>query len=605
MLNEMWKRRVSLKSLAFSISHSSSAKGSRDPSGNPSSPNKGNGGSGRDISSSGSGVVATLACSKTTYAQASNVLRYKSELDAMFERHRDQLEGAANRGLLYVLLYELLEGPNRAIRGGGSVKRMLMKVEADLRSDWDDLVKERRKRAATEGEDHDNDDDGASVVVAHPRYVRVNTLLATKASIVKALDELTIPWKDDGHVPDLLVVPTRDADTTCRLVELAPRVIMQDKSSCFPALCLVHGYETPLAEGDCIDACAAPGNKTLHLAALLASATSASASNNSNNNNNDARTAINTVHAFDKDPRRCRDLKRRVVLHARGAAPLLGVRVKVECLDFLSLEPNDYPTVRAILLDPTCSGSGTVAGVERRGGHDDDDALEHRIQSLSRFQCTALRHAMSFPNCERIVYSTCSIYDAENELVMADALRPDPEQVDQEWTVVPPRCLSGWARRGRNVAGLTQEQASALIRVDPNEDDTGGFFVACLERRRMSSASAPEVSSTSTGNKKKRAASPPGPSLLEAPVTTKRPKRGSRAPGADARVGAEGTADVAATIEESHRQTAKRRRASSSVDRLPGAKTGEATNKKRLKKLQWKQKQREEKQRRLQEPKAT
>jgi 25S rRNA (cytosine2278-C5)-methyltransferase len=525
--------------------------------------------------------------------------------------HRNPLEGVANRGLLFVLLYELLEGPNRAIKGGGSVKRMLLNIEPELRRDWDALTKERRGNVAKDGES--GGESGTANVAAHPRYVRVNTLVATKASIVEALAELHVPFKDDRHVPDLLVVPAKDADTTRMLVELAPRVVLQDKSSCLPALCLVHGYGTPLVEGDCLDACAAPGNKTLHLAALLASV--ARDASTCNDNIDSKVTTFATVHAFDKDPRRCRDLKRRVDQHTTGSSSPLRVRIKVQCDDFLSLQPDDFPNVRAILLDPTCSGSGTVAGsTERRRceSHVDDDGdngIGHRLQSLSRFQCAALRHAMSFPSCQRIVYSTCSVHDVENEQVVVDALRhhetEDQGHQPQAWTIVPPRCLSKWARRGRLVAGLTQEQASALVRVDPNEDETGGFFVACFERLLGPAATSAAASSSSSKSKKKRASNSTDTSLLGASAT-KRPKGPPRA---SSDVDAEDTVDGAATVEEPGKSTRSSGHSSSSSADLSSsavdAKAGEGTSKKRLKKLQWKQKQREEKQRRLQEPKAT
>ena len=47
------------------------------------------------------------------------------------------------------------------------------------------------------------------------------------------------------------------------------KVVLQDKSSCFSALALVNGSDhDDIVNGDFIDATAAPGNKTLHLAAL-------------------------------------------------------------------------------------------------------------------------------------------------------------------------------------------------------------------------------------------------------------------------------------------------------------------------------------------------
>ena len=89
-----------------------------------------------------------------------------------------------------------------------------------------------------------------------------------------------------------------------------------------------------------------------------------------------------------------------------------------------------YTYVRGILLDPSCSGSGIVNTPDRfidavvhhdnNGGNEEEEentnnndgnaagaetgsSSNKRIDSLSRFQLLALKHAMSFPQVERIV----------------------------------------------------------------------------------------------------------------------------------------------------------------------------------------------------------
>jgi putative methyltransferase len=64
-----------------------------------------------------------------------------------------------------------------------------------------------------------------------------------------------------------------------------------------------------------------------------------------------------------------------------------------------------------------------------------------------------LRHAMSFPSAQRIVYSTCSVAAAENEAVVVAALASDE---GRGWTLLAreqqPGGLRRWGRRGDAVA---------------------------------------------------------------------------------------------------------------------------------------------------------
>ena len=154
------------------------------------------------------------------------------------------------------------------------------------------------------------------VEIHHPRYARVNLLKREVADIVADLvaegfvlkevevqaDLLLLPagsFAQDPHLHDLIVfAPKTDLHDNIHYKE--GELILQDKASCFPA----HALQPPHG-AHCIDACAAPGNKTSHLAAFMRN--------------------TGTVYAFDISEKRLNLLKR---LHALAGVqcvvPVLG-----------------------------------------------------------------------------------------------------------------------------------------------------------------------------------------------------------------------------------------------------------------------------------------
>ena len=431
-----------------------------------------------------------LTCSKATYATVCNTIQNKPNIDAILNhnggdlRKGIEMDNARNKGLVYVLLYEFLFGPYGNIRGGGKLKRMIVKNEKLLKATKDKLIKS-------------GDSKNVRVVPTFPRYVRVNKLKATTEEVVKALHEALEKYgtgkdlKDiyvDAHVPDLLVVPPKGSIPWHDLdIVKEGKIVLQDKSSCFSALAMTHGHHGNSApQGDFIDACAAPGNKTSHLAALVYDQKQGS-----------SKSKRCKVFGFDRSSTRLTILKNRMqqlaplVTDPNDVAASKKSKFPVEICpthqDFLNAEPSDkhFRNVKSILLDPSCSGSGIVNQPDRVADLDGDDN-EKRIESLSNFQLVALKHAMSFPNVDRIVYSTCSKHQMENEDVVAIALRETNDATEEDgkkWRLVSPKALTHWKRRGLKHDDLTEEESKCLIRVNGLDgDDTNGFFVSYFER---------------------------------------------------------------------------------------------------------------------------
>jgi hypothetical protein len=162
--------------------------------------------------------------------------------------------------------------------------------------------------------------------------------------------------------------------------------------------------------------------------------------------------------------------------------------------DFLKIDPQSamYRDVDAVLLDPSCSGSGTAAtrldhlfctqAEESSAGElerddvtpDVPEAEKKRVQRLAAFQKRALEHALSFPAAVRVVYSTCSVYVEENERVVAAVL---PVAKAAGFSLA--HALPQWHRRG---AAGSYSWAEKVVRVHPVIDGLDGFFVAVFER---------------------------------------------------------------------------------------------------------------------------
>ncbi|KAK0646477.1 S-adenosyl-L-methionine-dependent methyltransferase [Cercophora newfieldiana] len=384
----------------------------------------------------------------------------------------------------------------------------------------------------------------------HPRWVRVNMLKSTVDDqlegtfkgyeVVAGVEEVMAAVGTgrkvlclDGNVANLLALPP-GTDVTRSEAYRKGEVILQDKASCFPA-CLLDPRP---GEGDVVDACAAPGNKTTHLAGILEGR---------------GREEGERIFAFEKDKNRAKTLEKMVKIAGSD-----GFTVVHPGQDFLKVDPNSekYAKVGALLLDPSCSGSGIVgrddmpelhlpegpsapgaaAGKkedkkDRKRKRDDKDGsgekppavlvdddgettvlssekdLKARIEALAAFQLTLLLHAFAFPAAKKITYSTCSVYAGENEHVVLKALaseiarqrgwkvlkresqtrgmrewpvRGDPDACDGD-TEVAEACIRTYRDDGRGVMGFFV--AGFVREVEAEEDDDGGPFVRDADGR--------------------------------------------------------------------------------------------------------------------------
>lgn len=359
-----------------------------------------------------------------------------------------------------------------------------------------------------EGFQHESVPGGASAEIwIHPRWIRINTLRTTLDAQLKttfdgyiltdSIEEITKQDPNnageklihiDRHIPNLVAVAASTSLSKSHAY-LDGLIIFQDKASCFPAYLL----DPKRAEGEIIDACAAPGNKTTHLAMLLHSDTS------------NPKIPSPTILACELDKGRSATLQTMVTM--AGAQNLVTVRAQQ---DFLKLNHQDGKIslaknlVGSLLLDPSCSGSGIVgrdevvplhvvfpehstgsnstktttqtkskslkrkrkeAGTPTSSRHEskvvqaenplsdptvpvahkasnNEEAesncqpLKARLAALQTFQLKLLLHAFTaFPAARKIIYSTCSIHPEENEHAVLRALSSPPAKTGK-WRIL-------------------------------------------------------------------------------------------------------------------------------------------------------------------------
>ncbi|XP_071944142.1 28S rRNA (cytosine-C(5))-methyltransferase-like [Antedon mediterranea] len=404
------------------------------------------------------------------YALVNETLKYSLIIDDILKSTKLlQLEKSLSESFAQVCLYDLLFG--KGLRGNGKDIKAVLRYKTTLRAA---LARLKVKAKVSKNEDLLVKEVKNIGVI--PRYVRVNTL---RCSVKEAVDHFTAngykclltanqrkeqcsginpeelhafqkellsrldakSFFIDVHLPFLLVF-SHGCDLHADPLYLNGSVILQDKASCIPAYVL-----NPPDDSHVIDACAAPGNKTSHLASIM---------------NNTGK-----IFAFDLDWKRLKILQK-----LTSKAGVKNVESK-NCNFIEDVNPGEdkFKTVEYILVDPSCSGSGMVARLDHVT-NDVQSESRKRLESLASFQVSILKHALSFPAVKRVVYSTCSQHRVENEEVVELILKACPS-----FRVI--KSLPDWHKRGIKDSEVGED----CLRAEPSETRTNGFFVALFERR--------------------------------------------------------------------------------------------------------------------------
>lgn len=227
-------------------------------------------------------------------------------------------------------------------------------------------------------------------------------------------------------------------------LKLCPKryYILQNLPTCLPPLIL-----NPKINSLVIDTCASPGNKTSHLAAIMKN--------------------TGRIFAFEKDKKRFDILKmnlkdckvKNTICYNQDFTESLKNNENDKKINFSKNENNFFDS-EYILVDPSCSGSGI---------HNNYKKDDLRLKKLSFFQKKILNFSMKLKKAKKIIYSTCSIHEEENEMVVEEILRENIE-----WELANCNSIG-------NYGNMKYEFYEKVRRFERKE--TIGFFCALFVRK--------------------------------------------------------------------------------------------------------------------------
>ncbi|MBD2245897.1 16S rRNA (cytosine(967)-C(5))-methyltransferase [Nostoc sp. FACHB-888] len=191
-----------------------------------------------------------------------------------------------------------------------------------------------------------------------------------------------------------------------------------------------------------IDACAAPGGKTTHMAELMADK--------------------GKIWACDRTPSRLRKLQEN------------SQRLNLQSIQICTGDSRHFNqfqnTADRVLLDAPCSGLGTM--------HRHADArwrqTPESVRELSVLQKQLLTHTSTFVKVGGVlVYATCTLHPAENEEVISAFLAKSPD-----WQIESPK--------GFELPDFAQNTPQGWFKVWPHRQDMDGFFMVRLRKTNNS-----------------------------------------------------------------------------------------------------------------------
>lgn len=264
---------------------------------------------------------------------------------------------------------------------------------------------------------------------------RVDTRFVSREDAIDSLKEDGIEARESVVSPYGLVA--EKGFLAGSLLFKIGRLTVQDESSM-----LVAPILNPAPDSQVLDACAAPGGKTTHIATFL-------------DKNQGGKVVALDIH------------QQKVALIDENAARLqVSDVVEARQMDARQVHENFAPeSFDRILIDAPCSGLGLMRRKPdiKYGKTAADFARLPLIQREILESCAPALKKQGI-----LVYSTCTIAEEENQQVVAAFLAEHPEFELAELPVAAP---------------LAEAVKDGMLTLYPDRFMTDGFFISCLKKR--------------------------------------------------------------------------------------------------------------------------
>jgi 16S rRNA (cytosine967-C5)-methyltransferase len=267
-----------------------------------------------------------------------------------------------------------------------------------------------------------------------PLAIRANTARGTREALIGRLADEQVVARPTELAPAGLICETRMNAFALTAFRDGLFEVMDEGSQ------LVADLVAPPPGGRVVDACAGAGGKTLAIGAALG--------------------GKGRMLALDTDGKKLEELRRR----ARRAG-LTNVEARPVGEGPLAVKGQ----FDRVLVDAPCSGLGTL----RRNPEARWRLTRATVESFPARQVALLvTYAPLVAVGGRLIYATCTVARAENDLVVERFLAERDDFVP-----VPVKEIWGRERAEKLGDGMT-------LRLSPNRQDTDGFFAAVLRRIR-------------------------------------------------------------------------------------------------------------------------